>query len=157
MTRVGADKVGAAKALPIRLVMFATVLALAIILGLGWYTWSAGRALHESQAGAFRLLDLTGKIAYWNESVSAAARLAMSTGEAGWSERYQSSVAQRDAAMAQLHDLAPELYAGQPAQELRSADEKLLEMDAQASALARKGNAAAAVILLNGAAYQHEK
>ena len=158
MNRAGANKISGANALPIRLVMFATVLALAIIAGLGWYTWTAGQALHEAQAGAFRQLELSGKIAYWNESVSAAARHAMSTGEAVWVDRYQDAVAQRrDAAVSQLRTLAPLLYASPPALELRSADEKLLEMDAQAFARAQRGDSAAAVILLNGAAYHREK
>ena len=83
----------------------------------------------------------------------------MSTGEAGWGDRYQDAVAQQG--RGELHHncghLAPLLYASPPALELRSADDKLLEMDAQAFALARKGDSAAAVILLNGAAYHREQ
>jgi hypothetical protein len=45
----GADKVGGAKALPIRLVMVATLLALALIASMGWYVWNSVRVLHAVQ------------------------------------------------------------------------------------------------------------
>ena len=64
----GADKVGGAKALPIRLVMLATLLALALIASMGWYVWNSVRVLHAVQDRTFRLLALTGQVSYLSES-----------------------------------------------------------------------------------------
>src|SRR6185295_12684672 len=101
MTPSGADKLGAANALPIRLVMLATALALALIASMGWYVWTSVQTLHEVQVRSFRLLALTGDIAYLNEAVWTSARLRMSTGEARWLDRYNSMLARRNAALAE--------------------------------------------------------
>ena len=95
----GADRVGGAKALPIRLVMVATLLALALIASMGWYVWNSVRVLHAVQDRTFRLLALTGRVSYLNEAVWASARLRMSTGEARWLDRYGSMMSRRNDAL----------------------------------------------------------
>src|SRR5438477_573541 len=74
MTSSAADKVNTASVLPIRLVILATFLALALIASMGWYVWNSVHVLHEVQVRTFRLLALTGEIADLNESVWASAR-----------------------------------------------------------------------------------
>src|ERR1700704_1089462 len=124
MTPAGSNKAGVANALPIRLVMLATALALALIASMGWYVWNSVQVLREVQVRTFRLLELTGEIAYLNESVWASARLRMSTGEARWLVRYQTMLARRNAALAQFQALAPDLYDSPAAGQLRSAGQK---------------------------------
>src|SRR2546423_15320040 len=104
------DKLGGANALPIRLVMLATLLALALTASMGWYVWNSVRVLHAVQDRTFRLLALTGQVSYLNEAVWASARLRMSTGEARWLDRYQSMLARRNDALAEFQTLAPDLY-----------------------------------------------
>src|SRR5579862_5578757 len=122
MNSIGPDKVGGANALPIRLVMLATLLALALIASMGWYVWNSVRVMREVQVRTFRLLAATGQIAYLNESVWASARLRMSTGEARWLERYQSMLARRTAALAEFQTLASDQYGSPAAKKLRGAD-----------------------------------
>src|SRR5438045_7061648 len=110
MTSSAAEKVNAANALPIRLVILATFLALALIASMGWYVWNSVQVLHEVQVRTFRLLALTGEIADLNESVWASARLRISTDEARWLERYRTTLARRNAALAEFRRLAPDLY-----------------------------------------------
>src|SRR5205809_5459587 len=110
MKSLAADKVNALNALPIRLVILATFLALALIASMGWYVWNSVQVLHEVQARTFRLLALTGEIAHLNESVWAAARLRISTHEARWLESYHTKLARRNAALAEFRRLAPDLY-----------------------------------------------
>src|SRR5215813_9789895 len=112
MTLSGADKGTGASALPIRLVMLATALALALIASLGWYVWNSVQVLREVQVRTFRLLSLTGEIAYLNESVWISARLRVSTGEPRWMDRYQSTLARRNTALAEFQTLDPNLYGG---------------------------------------------
>jgi signal transduction histidine kinase len=153
----GADKVGGANALPIRLVMLATLLALALIASMGWYVWNSVRVLHAVQDRTFRLLALNGQVSYLNEAVWASARLRMSTGEARWLDRYQSMLARRNDALAQFQTLAPDLYNSAAAITLRDADEKLRRIEAQAFALATQGQSAAAGVLLIGPSYDQQK
>ena len=153
----GANKLGGANALPIRLVMLATLLALALISSMGWYVWNSLQVLGGVQVRTFRLLALTGQVSYLNEAVWASARLRMSTGEARWLDRYQSMLARRNAALAQFQTLAPDLYNSAAALTLRGADEKLRQMESQALGLAARGQSAAAGGLLIGPDYDLQK
>ena len=157
MTPSGADRVGGANALPIRLVMLATLLAVALIATMGWYVWNSVQVLREVQERTFRLLALTGEIAYLNESVWAAARLRMSTKDPAWLENYQRTLALQNAKLAQFQSLAPDLYDGSAAGTLRSADEKLRKMEKQAFALLARGDSAVASRLLTSPAYDLQK
>src|SRR5260370_35269810 len=134
MTSSGAAQVNAANALPIRLVMLATLLALALIARMGWAVWNSVQVFREGQTRTFRVVALSGEIVYLNECVWASARLRMSTGEDRWLDRYGAMLAQRNKALAEFRELAPHLYDSPAASELRSANEKLAAMEAQAFA-----------------------
>src|SRR5258706_10040177 len=110
MTPSGADTLKAAKALPIRLVMLGTLLALALIASMGWYVWNSVQVLREVQVRTFRLLSLTGEIAYLNESVWISARLRISTGERRWIDRYPSPIARPNATLDEFRKLHANLY-----------------------------------------------
>ena len=157
MSLQGADKVGAVNPLPIRLVMLATLLALALIASMGWYVWNSMQVLRAVQERTFRLLTLTGDIAYLNESVWASARLGMSTGDAVWLDRYQGMLARRRSAATEFHALAPDLFGSPAASRLHAADEKLRAMETQAFALAARGQFSAAAGLLTGGVYDQQK
>src|SRR5437870_13754975 len=106
MPRVTAEKVRA-NALPVKLITLASALALALIASMGWYVWNSVQVLREVQVRTFRLLSLTGEIAYLNESVWISARLRISTAERRWMDRYQSMLARRNAALAEFQTLDP--------------------------------------------------
>src|SRR4029077_12748019 len=91
------------------------------------------------------------------ESVWASARLRMSTGEARWLDRYQSMLARRTAALAEFQTLASDQYGSPAASKLRSADEKLRNMETQAFALAAQGDSVAAAGLLTSPGYDRQK
>jgi hypothetical protein len=157
MTPSGADQVGGPNALPIRLVMLATALALALIASMGWYVWNSVEVLHEVQMRTFRLLSLTTEIAYLNEPIWTSARLRVTTGDERWRERYSSMLARRNAAIDQFRTLAPDLFENPAAIELRGASEKLRGLERQALALAAGGDSAQAIRLLTGSDYNREK
>src|SRR5216117_3365280 len=139
MTPSGPARVRVANALPIRLVMLATALALALIASMGWYVWNSVQVLREMQVRTFRLLSLAGEIAYLNESVWISARLRISTDEPRWMDRYQRTLARRNAALAEFQTLDPNLYEGPAVSGLRSANQSLHEIETRAFALARGG------------------
>src|SRR5437660_4878783 len=157
MTPAASNKVGVANALPIRLVMLATALALALIASMGWYVWNSVQVLREVQVRTFRLLSLTGEIAYLNESVWISARLRISTGEPRWMDRYQRTRARRNAALAEFQTLDPNLYLGPAVSELRSANQRLHEMETLAFTLAGRGQTGVAATLLIGPEYDRQK
>jgi signal transduction histidine kinase/ActR/RegA family two-component response regulator len=157
MTPAGSNKVGVANALPIRLVMLATALALALIASMGWYVWNSVQVLREVQVRTFRLLSLTGEIAYLNESVWISARLRISTGEQRWMDRYQSTLARRNAALAEFQTLDPNLYEGPAVSELRNANQSLHEIETLAFTLAGRGQNGVAATLLIGPKYERQK
>src|SRR5262249_35570284 len=157
MTPAGSNKVGVANALPIRLVMLATALALALIASLGWYVWNSVQVLREVQVRTFRLLSLTGEIAYLNESVWISERLRVSTGEPRWMDRYQSTLARGNTALAEFQTLDPNLYGGSAVSELRSANRNLHEIESLAFMLASRGQTADAATLLIGPEYERQK
>jgi signal transduction histidine kinase/ActR/RegA family two-component response regulator len=146
-----------ASALPIRLVMLATALALALIASTAWYVWNSVQVLREVEVRTFRLLTLTGEIGYLNETVWSSARLRMSTGQKRWRDRYQNMIARRNAAFAEFQRLDPALFESPPVAELRAVNEKLLEIETRAFALAAEGQATTAANLLIGPEYDHQK
>src|SRR3954469_788814 len=131
----GADKLGGANALPIRLVMVATALALALIASLGWYVWNSVQVIRQSQTQTFRLLDLTREIAYLNEAIASSARLRASAREQRWLDRYLDMSKRRVEALRQFRALAPELADSSPLTDLGSASRRLLDIETRAFAL----------------------
>jgi signal transduction histidine kinase/ActR/RegA family two-component response regulator len=153
MSPSGPDKHAGANALPIRLVTVATALALALIASLGWYVWNSVQVLQQVQNRTFRLLELTGEIAYLNESIQSSARLRVSTGDAHWLDRYESMLARRNRALADFRTLAPEGYLGAAGSDLLDAYQKLASIEARAFSLARRNERERAGALLSGPDY----
>ena len=143
--------------MPIRLVLFATALALALIASIGWYVWNSVQVLREVEARTFRLLELTGEMAYLDESLSSSARLRMSTGDPIWLDRYRNSLILRDRAIDQFREIGPEVAGSAPAKAMFEANRKLVAMEQQAFALADRGRSAAGAALLIGSDYHREK
>src|SRR5439155_18457708 len=157
MTPAPADKPGLANALPIRLVTVATALALALIASLGWYVWNSVQVLQQVQDRTFRLLELTGEIAYLNEAVQSSAWLRVSTRDTRWLDRYERMLARRNSALAEFRSLAPDVYDGSAATELRDAYQKLLEIESRAFWHASRDETALATGVLYGADYTREE
>ena len=157
MSMPAGDKVNEANALPIRLVISATFLALALIASMGWYVWNSVQVLHEVQVRTFHLLALTGEIADLNESVWASARLRLATKEPRWLERYRTTLARRNAALEEFRSLAPDLYDSPFAVELREANDRLAAIEASAFELAERGESAKAPAQELGDEYDRQK
>jgi hypothetical protein len=146
------DKHVAGAPLPIRLVMLATALALALIASLGWYIWNSVHVLREVQVRTFHVLDLTGRVAYFNEAVWTSARL-RSANEDWWEKRYRDSVQRRNQTVGQIRDLAPELYHSAAGVTLRDSNRRMEEIESQAIGLAGKGDRTPALSLISSPEY----
>ena len=143
-----------ANPLPIRLIMLATALALALIASLGWYVWDSVQSLRAVQARSFRLVELTGEITYLNEALWVSARLGTRAEEGNWLERYHRLAARRRAALEEFERLATSEFQSSAAQAgIAVASRRLAEIEQRALARARRGDAAAGASLLAGEEY----
>ena len=85
-----------AQSLPIRLVMVATSLALALIASVGWYVSDSADLLDADRIQAMVLVEDGGRIASLNDGLCLAARQFSISREGKWLRRYQTLSDRRD-------------------------------------------------------------
>lgn len=125
-------KAAGANPLPIRLIMLATGLALALITALGWYVWNSVQVLKTVQQNTFSLLELTGDIRYLNEDLWISARLRTTSGEERWAAQYREQTTRRGEAFARFQELDPKLYSSPEAVALIKASNRMAAIEARA-------------------------
>ena len=104
-----------------------------------------------------RLEDLYGTVIYLDEVLTMSARMAATTGDLRWEERYFTFEPVLDAAIKEAMNLAPDAFSGEAAAETESANIKLVEMERRAFDLVREGDFAAAKALLFSEEYETQK
>ncbi|MEO7653105.1 MAG: ATP-binding protein [Bryobacteraceae bacterium] len=142
--------------LPIRLVMLATALALALIAGLGWYVWNSVQVLQQLEVATFRTLELAGEVTYLNEALSAAARLRVSAAEDIGREEYERLLLRRNAVLTDLRKVIPDLWSNPATVEVLSANDRLSSLEHSAFSLV-PGNPQQAIAVLSGPEYLGQK
>lgn len=104
-----------------------------------------------------RGIELKQTILYLDEVLTMSARMAASTGEPEWEERYNSFVPKLDRAIEEALSIFPEIYQGAAAQLTNEANDKLIEMETRSFELVRAGKLEAARSLLFGSKYEDQK
>jgi PAS domain-containing protein len=110
--------------------------------------------LSDRSAG---LASAQGAIAYYDEALTMSARLAASTGDVKWADRYDTFLQPMDDAIRNAGSLAPQDLNDKLQRETGEANTRLVEMETQALDLVRKGQAAQAAALLYSDAYEANK
>lgn len=118
-------------------------------------TWNVYQNFQTAISKNFKLQDLSGQIVYLDEVLTMSARMAASTGNLEWEERYLKNVPPLDEAINQVLSIAPEQQAN--ASQTDAANIKLIEMEEQAFELVRQGQAPQALNLLLGQEYSTQK
>ncbi|MBE9043338.1 methyl-accepting chemotaxis protein [Pleurocapsales cyanobacterium LEGE 10410] len=118
-------------------------------------TWSVYQNFQSAITKNFKLQDLSGQIVHLDEVLTMSARMAASTGNLAWEERYLEHVPPLDEAINQVLSIAPEQQAN--ASQTDEANIKLIEMEERAFELVRQGNSAEALSLLLGEEYSIQK
>ncbi|MBR8829315.1 MAG: methyl-accepting chemotaxis protein [Gomphosphaeria aponina SAG 52.96 = DSM 107014] len=121
-----------------------------------WNTWSIYRGFRSAVTREFRLQELSGKIVHLDEVLTMSARMAASTGDLKWEERYQSFEPELAQSIEEVLKTSPESYQ-QDAAATDAANIKLIELETQAFELVEQGKSKEALALLLGEEYQTQK
>ena len=118
-------------------------------------TWNVYRNFQSAITKNFKLQDLSGQIIHLDEVLTMSARMAASTGDLKWEERYLQYVPPLDNAINEVLSIAPEYQAN--ASQTDEANIKLIEMEERAFELVRQSKPQAALALLLGQEYSTQK
>lgn len=135
----------------------ATVVGSLLLTGISsWNIWNIYRSFGETVNRQFELQKRTGQIAHYDEVLTMSARMAASTGDLKWQERYDQFVPLLDQAIKDtLDNVTAEIQA--EASKTDDANIKLIEMETQAFELVKQGKAPEALKLLLGPEYSDLK
>ncbi len=121
-----------------------------------WNTWNVYRGFRTTVTRQFELQRLSGQIVHLDEVLTMSARMAASTGDLVWEDRYNQFEPQLDQAIQQTLDGVTDAIRAE-ASKTDAANQLLIEYETQAFDLVRAGQAAAALDLLLGADYTEQK
>lgn len=140
----------------ISFVSLAGVLVLLLVAScLAWSAYRSYRLIEDVNAVQRPLQELSGKVRYLDEVLTSSALLAAATGDRAWEDRYRNHAPQLDAALAEASRLAP--GSERTLAEAEAANLDLIAMETQAFEMARRGDGAEALELLNGSRYRDSK
>lgn len=135
----------------------ATIVGSLLLTGVSsWNIWSISRSLSETVNRQLELQKRTGQISHYDEVLTMSARMAASTGDLRWQERYDKFVPLLDTAISEtLDNVTAEIR--QEASKTDEANLKLIDMEMQAFELVEQGKASEALKLLLGPQYSKLK
>jgi methyl-accepting chemotaxis protein PixJ len=120
-----------------------------------WSTWNVYRNFQTAITTNFKLQDLSGQIVHLDEVLTMSARMAASTGDIKWEERYLANVPPLDKAITEVLSIAPQYQ--ENSSQTDGANAKLIEMEERAFKLVRQQKLDEALNLLLGQEYQAQK
>lgn len=138
------------------LITGAVILSLILVASVGWNVWRMYGDFTKVVTTEFELQKLAGEIVHLDEVLTMSARMAATTGDLEWEERYRRFEPKLDKAIKQAIKLAPETYANQPAA-TDAANIKLVKMENEAFDLVRQGKQAEAIEVLFSQEYKLQK
>ncbi|WP_299416163.1 methyl-accepting chemotaxis protein [Acaryochloris sp. IP29b_bin.148] len=135
----------------------ATVVGSLLLTGISsWNIWSIYRSFGETVSRQFELQKRTGQIAHYDEVLTMSARMAASTGNLQWQERYDQFVPLLDEAIGEtLENVTPAIRT--EASKTDAANTRLIELETQAFELVEAKKAPEALQLLLGNEYSQLK
>ncbi|HUU50858.1 MAG TPA: PAS domain S-box protein, partial [Nitrospinota bacterium] len=142
---------------PVKVFAAALVLTIAVFAGLGWHVWNSYRNFEIIKLTDFRLQELSGIITHLDEVLTMSARMAASTGDLWWEERYLVFEPKLDAAIKEAMKLEPKIFMSEAAAQTNTANLKLVAIEKQAFDLVRQGHPEKAAFLLFGDEYENQK
>ena len=146
-------------ALQARLVGTITV---SILLSLGltgtsaWNVWRIYQGLQTTVARQFELQELSGSIIHLDEVLTMSARMAASTSDTKWEDRYNQFVPKLDADIKTILKDVPVAEQSNPEQ-TDLANQKLVNVETKAFQLVHQGKSTQALSLLLGKEYEAQK
>ncbi len=141
--------------------LVATITA-SVLLSLGltgtstWNIWRIYQGLQTTVAKQFEMQELSSDIVYLDEVLTMSARMAASTGDTRWEDRYNDYVPQLDTAIDTLLANIPASEQSNPEQ-TDAANQLLVAYEIEAFDMVRNNRAEEALQLLLGADYEQQK
>ncbi|NJM57526.1 MAG: hypothetical protein HC857_08925 [Synechococcales cyanobacterium RU_4_20] len=121
-----------------------------------WNIWRIYQGLQSTIAKEFKLQKHSGDVIHLDEVLTMSARMAASTGDLSWEERYKANVPDLDEAIGAVLSALPETEQTDPAK-TDAANQKLIDYETQAFELVRQGKAKQALDLLLSSEYKEQK
>jgi methyl-accepting chemotaxis protein len=121
-----------------------------------WNLFDISQGFRTITQRNFRLEELSGKIVYLDEVLTMSARMAATTGDPQWEQRFQKYDPQLVAAIKEFTQIAPNTYKN-ISTEVSTASNKLVELDQKSFSLVRQGKKEEALKVLFGNEYQTQK
>ncbi|MCM1984928.1 methyl-accepting chemotaxis protein [Lyngbya confervoides] len=121
-----------------------------------WNVWQLYRGFQTTIDREFTLQRLSDKIVYYDEVLTMSARMAASTADPKWEQRYWENEPELTNAIEQVSKLVPAVAQSQT-QQTDAANEKLIAMEEKAFELVKAGRKEEAFQLLLSAEYQTQK
>jgi methyl-accepting chemotaxis protein PixJ len=118
--------------------------------------WRIYQGLQTTIDKQFKLQELSGQVIYLDEVLTMSARMAASTGNSKWEERYNQFVPKLDDTIKKVLKDVPTSMQTDP-EKTDIANKKLVDLETQAFALNHQGKSKAALSLLLGAEYEQQK
>lgn len=137
-------------------IAIAVVISMMLVASVGWNVWNMSNSFRSVVTTEFQIQSLSGKIIYLDEVLTMSARMAASTGDLQWEQRYKQFEPELDTAIKQVIKLAPEAYASS-GKETDAANIKLVEMEKQAFELVHQQKIKEALNLLFSKNYNNQK
>lgn len=138
------------------LLSLAVVFSLVLVALGSWNVWQISQSFNLKITPEFQLQRLSDEIIYLDEVLTMSARMASSTGDLQWENRYRSFEPKLDAVIKQTIAIAPETYASHAIQ-TDKANIKLVAMENEAFNLIRQGKSQKALAILSSAEYEQQK
>ncbi len=119
-------------------------------------TWNIYRSFRSTVNQQFRLEKLSGKLVHLDEVLTMSARMAASTGDLQWENRYNEYAPKLDEAIKEtLANVTDDIRA--EASKTDEANKKLVDLETKSFDLVRKGQSNVALQLLLGSQYSDQK
>jgi len=138
-------------------VLLAGVLALGVLVWLGWTGTGTRDEMRAAEHRAARVAELRGTFAYLDERLTMSANMAILTGEERWVSRYEEASPDLAAAIAEAVALSTPEVSAALAQTTEEARRGLTQMERAALAMAAAGDRDGARSLLDGPEFAYLK
>ena len=141
----------------LRILLVPILLTFGLCGGMAWYILNLYGAIKTINSRDLQIIDLSNKINYYDEVLTSSARLAATTGDDRWEERYLGVVPLLDDALAKTEALVPQAFKGDAIAQTDAANDKLIAMEDSAFSLIERGELEAAATLLLSPEYEAQK
>ncbi len=142
---------------PAKTLTIGLVLTVVVLVAMSWSAYDSYRETSTGEQRELRLPELAGQIVYFDEVLTMSARLATTTGDLQWEQRYRQYQPQLDDALREFKRLIAASGKFPEAATLAAINRQLEEMENSALAQVRAGHADQASRLLFGVAYETQK